>query len=124
VVRSILAVVAGYLVFAVSSALLFGVSGVDPHAAPSATFVVGSIVYGMVFAALAGLVTASLAPRQRFLHAGILASIIWAIALVSLILQFRSGSVWSELATIFLISPAAAAAGFVRDRGITWPFHV
>ena len=116
-VRSAVAVVAGYLVFAASSVLLFRLAGVDPHAAaPPGTFVVGAIIYGIAFAALGGFITATLAPRKPFLHSAVLASLIWMIALVSLVLQFRTGSIWSELATVFLISPAAAAAGFARQR--------
>src|SRR5215211_4376756 len=44
VMRSLAAVVAGYLVFGVSSAILFGVSGQDPHVLPGAGFLVCSLV--------------------------------------------------------------------------------
>lgn len=117
--RSIVAVVSGYLVFSVSSVLLFGVSGIDPHAPPPSTaFALFAITYGLVFAAVGGLLAASLAPRRPFVHAAIVASIIWAIAVVSLIAQLESGSVWTELATIFVFSPGAAAAGYWRDRSV------
>ena len=36
--RSIVAVFAGYLVFGISSAILFGVSGQDPHVLPGGVF--------------------------------------------------------------------------------------
>lgn len=112
--RSVFAIVAGYLVFGVSAALLFSLSGRDPHAAPSAQFAVVSVTYGVLFAGLAGFVAASLSRRRPVLHAGILAAILAAVALLSLALQFRTGSVWSELATLFLMAPAALIGGRMR----------
>ena len=114
--RSVLAIVAGYLVFGVSAALLFGLSGQDPHTVPSVQFAVISITYGVLFAGLAGFVAASLSRARPRFHAGILASIIAAIALLSLALQFRAGSIWSELATLFLMAPAALIGGQLRGR--------
>jgi hypothetical protein len=112
--RSVWAIVAGYLVFGLSAAVLFGVSGVDPHVTPSLLFVIASISYGVFFAALAGFTAASLAPKNAARHSAILAAIIAAIALLSLALQFRSGSVWSEVATLLLMSPAAVLGGQIR----------
>ena len=57
--RSVLAVLAGYLTFAVTGGLLFAVTGVDPHASPTPLVAVGTIVYGMVFAALGGWLAAA-----------------------------------------------------------------
>ena len=82
--RSVMSITIGYLIFGLSAGLLFGLSGRDPHAVPSLLFAIGSIVYGVVFAALAGFAAASLARKKQVLHAGILASIIAAIALLSL----------------------------------------
>jgi len=111
------AIVSGYLVFVVSSVLLFAVSGIDPHAPPpSIAFALFAIAYGLVFAALGGLLAASLAPRKPFAHAALVASIIWAIAAVSLVAQRHAGSVWTELAAIFLFSPVTAAAGYWCDH--------
>ena len=46
--RSVVAVVLGYAVFAVSGGLLFKVAGRDPHAVQELWFVVLAVIYGMV----------------------------------------------------------------------------
>jgi hypothetical protein len=112
--RSVFAVLAGYLVFGLSAAILFGLSRVDPHQPPSTGFAVGSVAYGVFFAAIAGYVAAALAPGRARRHAAILAGIIAGIALVSLILNLGSGSVWSELATALLMAPAVLVGGHLR----------
>jgi hypothetical protein len=111
--RSVLAIVSGYLVFGASAAVLFGLSAQDPHMTPSTRFAVFSTAYGVLFAALAGIVAALLSPTRPTLHAGILAAIIAAIASISLAVQYATGSVWSELATLFLMSPAVLIGGRV-----------
>ena len=113
---SVVAVVTGYLVFGASAAVLFNVSGRDPRATPSIPFAAGSIAYGIFFAGLAGYVAASLAPRQPRRHAALLAIIIATIALVSMVFEFQNGSVWSQLATLLLMAPAAVVGGWLRTR--------
>ena len=75
-VRSVLAVIAGYLVFAVSAILLFRLSGHDPHAPAEIGFVLVTIVYGMLFATLAGFLAALLGKRFEMEHALAVASLI------------------------------------------------
>ena len=53
-VRSVVGVIAGYLVFGVSAALLFGLSGRDPHAHQDVAFVVLSTAYGVACAGVGG----------------------------------------------------------------------
>jgi hypothetical protein len=114
--RSIAGVAAGYLVFALSAVLLFQVSGQDPKSFPELWFLVGSTLYGIAFATLGGFVAAVIAGRRPALHAIVVAAIIGALALVSLIASLGRGSVWSEIAVLFFMTPAAAIGGFIRDR--------
>jgi hypothetical protein len=114
--RSIAGVAAGYLIFALSAVLLFQVSGQDPKSFPELWFLVGSTLYGIVFAMLGGFVAAAIASRRPALHAIIVAALIGALALVSLIASLGRGSVWSEIAVLFFMTPAAAIGGFIRDR--------
>jgi hypothetical protein len=81
-IRSVGAVIAGYALFALSAVLLFGVSGVPPETWPGIRFVVLAIVYGSAFAALAGFVTATLAPRAPLRHAVVVAVLLAAGAVV------------------------------------------
>ena len=47
--RTVIAVIAGYVIFAASAVLLFNLTGHDPHAVASGQFMMVSIVYGMAF---------------------------------------------------------------------------
>ena len=118
-VRSVLAVIAGYLIFGISAGVLFALSGRDPHARPTPAFAAGAVAYGLLFGALAGFVAASIASRRRLVHAAVVAAIIGAIGLLSLAFQQGNGSVWTELATACLFAPAALAGGWLRARRAT-----
>ena len=54
--RTFLAVVAGYLIFALSAVLLFHLTNVDPHSPAAIGFKLLTIAYGLAFATLAGFV--------------------------------------------------------------------
>lgn len=108
--RSIAAVAAGYVVFAASAALLFQLSGVDPQAPSSAGFKIGSIIWGVIFALVAGWLTARVAVRRPGTHAAVLALLIAAGALISL-LASSSTSVWSQVAALVFMAPAAWVGG-------------
>ena len=74
--QSVIAIVAGYLVFGVSSAILFRVSRQDPHLLPTPGFFVCSVVYGTAFATAGGYFTARLAPRRPLIHAAVVAALL------------------------------------------------
>jgi len=116
VLRGILAIVAGYLIFAVSAAALFVVSGRDPHALQPAGFIVIVLLYGIGFAGMSGYVTALIAKRAEIAYVIALASIIALGALVSLFASPRSGAIWSQVGTLLLMVPAALLGGMVRVR--------
>jgi hypothetical protein len=84
--RSVLAVVLGYAVFAVSGGLLFKVAGRDPHAAQDLWFVVLAVIYGMVFAGLIAVGT-TVSPVKS------------------------AGATWSQWSAILLMAPCAWGAG-------------
>ena len=115
-VRSILAVMMGYLTFGLSASLLFGLSGRDPHVTPGVGFLVFAILYGVGFAALGGYLAATVGRRRQVAHAAAVAVIIGIAALVSLVAQAGNGAIWSELATLFLMAPAAVAGADLRRR--------
>jgi hypothetical protein len=114
--RSVLAVLAGYVVFGVSSAILFAASGQDPHLMPGPAFLAAAIAYGAGFSALAGYLAARLAPGRALMHAAALSAIIAVIAAGSMVVQWRAGSIWSELVVLFLLAPAALGGGYLAAR--------
>ncbi len=112
--RSVIAVVAGYLVFAVSAGLLFGLSGRNPKVWPGIGFAVFSTLYGMAFAFAAGCIAARLARGNPVHHAAAEAAMIALVAALSMLLQAQGASIWSEVSVLLFMAPAAAASGFSR----------
>jgi hypothetical protein len=124
--RSIGAVAAGYMVFAASAVLLFQVSGREPHEAASTTFKIGSVAWGAVSALVAGWLTARLAVRRGGTHAAVVAAIIAAGALVSLLMR-PADAIWSQVAALVIMAPCAWIGGVVAARRIRYgrvrPLH-
>ena len=67
--RSVIAIAAGYLIFALSAVALFQLTGQRPHEVADPTFILTSVLYGFVFALIGGYVAARLAPRHPRRHA-------------------------------------------------------
>ena len=109
--RSIGAVAAGYLIFAMSAVLLFQMSGRAPHQAQPLAFEIASVVWGCVFALVAGWLTARIAARKPVLHAAILAGVIALGALGSLIAA--TGAKWTQVAALVVMAPCAWIGGKV-----------
>ncbi len=114
-VRSILAIVIGYAVFAVPSVLLFNVAGIDPHAPPpSGSVVLLCTVYGVFFALLAGWLTVGLVGRRVLWPVLALAAVVAVLAAVSL--AFARDVYWTQLSTLILMAPAVVLGGAIRLR--------
>jgi hypothetical protein len=106
--RSILSVVVGYLIFGASAAILFGVSGQDPHVFPSLAFLIVSTVYGACCAATAGYVAVRIGTERSGVD---VAGLIAVVAVVSLVLHWRAGSSWSDVTVLIFMVPAAVVGG-------------
>jgi hypothetical protein len=113
--RSIGAVAAGYLVFGSSAALLFQMSGHLPHEPAPAGFKIGSIVWGAVFALIAGWLTARIAARRPATHAAVLAGLIALGAVVSLVAGPGS-AIWSQVSALLIMAPCAWIGGLLAGR--------
>ena len=114
--RSIGAVVAGYLVFGLSAVALFRLSGSDPHSAAGAAFMAGSMVWGLLFGAAGGYTAARLAGRRSLAHAGAVGVLLAAIAAVSWLARPGGGAVWTQAAAILLFAPATLLGGWLHSR--------
>ncbi|MCX6132370.1 MAG: hypothetical protein NTU47_01040 [Ignavibacteriales bacterium] len=116
--RSFLAILVGYLVFAVSAVAMFQLSGVDPHQQPGVGFMIGSTIYGVVFAISGGYVSAAIAARKQLMHAGIVAAIIAVAALISIFAQPGFPTHWSQITAIVFMAPSAVLGGWLRERQV------
>ena len=111
VVRNILAVIMGYATFVVSAVLLFQLSGIDPHADPSVGVLILTIIYGMVFSFIGGLLTQLISTTQQLTINYVLAALMAGFATFSL---FKSaGNHYSQVAAIFLFAPASILGGLI-----------
>ena len=114
--RSIGAVAAGYLIFGGSGFLLFQLSGQDPHQPAPPAFKIASIIWGAVFALVAGWLTARIAPKRPATHAGILAGLLGVLAACSLLLAEPGESRWSQVAALVAMAPCAWLGGVIAAR--------
>jgi hypothetical protein len=113
--RSLGVIAAGYLIFGGSAALLFQMSGQPPHDAASLGFKIASILWGAVFALVAGWLTARIAARRPATHAAALAAVIALGAVISLAAG-PAGAKWSQIAALVVMAPCAWIGGLVAPR--------
>ncbi len=113
-VRSVAAVLIGYVVFAGSAVLLFNAAGRDPHAPQSLGFIIFTVVYGILFAGLGGLLAARIAPKKPTVHAALVSLLIALGATVSLLAAPGAGSTWSQWAALIFMAPSAWGATKAR----------
>ena len=111
--RTVLAVVLGYVIFSISAAALFQLTHRAPHAATSIGFASAAVAYGMIFAAIAGVVAHRLARRADLLAPVWLTAIIALGATISLVTTWRQAAHWSQWTAIFLMAPCALVGGAI-----------
>jgi peptidoglycan/LPS O-acetylase OafA/YrhL len=114
--KSILAVLVGYLIFGVSSILLFLIAGVDAKQTPELGFRIWSMFYGIFFAALGGYIAARMAVQRELWHAAAVAIIMAVVVTISLIAQPGGSSIWSHIAVLGFMVPAVILGGILRTR--------
>jgi len=100
--------VLGYLLFAGSAVLLFHITGHDAHAPASISFEFGAIVFGMLFALLAGYIASVIGGRPNYVAAWIVGALIALGAIVSMLLTVVS---WSQVTALIFMAPAAVIGG-------------
>jgi len=111
VLRSLAAVVGGYLIFAFSAFALFALSGRAPHAPQPLWFVVTATLYGIGFAGLGGFFAARVAPARPLLHAATVAVVLALGATVSLLTSPGTSATWSQWTALALMAPSAYVGG-------------
>jgi len=115
VLRSVLAVLAGYLIYAVPTVLLYRTAGQAPLVQPPSGFVLGSALQGILFAFLGGYVAAWIAPLRDRLHAGVVALIIATAALLQAFGRPDASASGTALTALFFVAPSAWLGGVLRS---------
>lgn len=106
-IRNMGAVIAGYLVFALSAGLWFPLMGHKPHVAAPAWFEWATAAYGLLFSLLAGWVARIIG--RSFTLNYVLAGVMFLGAGLSLLLS--AGDHWTQVMTLLLFVPAALFGG-------------
>lgn len=114
--RTVLAVIAGYVIFAVSAVALFQLTHRAPHAPTSVGFALVATTYGMAFAAFAGLAAQRIARRVDLLAPACVALVIALGATVSLVSTWREAAHWSQWTALLLMAPSAMLGGVLARR--------
>ena len=112
--RSVLAVLAGYLIFAACSLALFLFSGHDPYAPAPLTFKAFVIGFGIVLAAVGGFVASTIAGRNPLAHGATLGFLIALIAAISLRALPPGGQGWTQISALVAMAPAAVLGSALR----------
>src|SRR5215472_4900681 len=114
--RTVLAVVAGYLIFAGSAVLLFHLTNVDPHSPAALSFKTFTIAYGLAFAFLSGFVAGNIAWRTDLVCGIALALVIAVGATISMLARPGAGALWTQSAALLLFAPASLAGDWIGRR--------
>ena len=113
-IRKISSVIASYAIFALSSVLLFNLTGHHPHQDAPAAFKIATVIYGVFFSALAGFVLPLMAGEKKPALNFILALVIFLLAAISLITS--KGSHWTQLFAMLIFAPASILGGYLKNR--------
>lgn len=116
VIRTIVGVIVGYVLFLAASASLFLLTGRQPHDPATIDFAVVATVYGMVAALLAGLIAAWISGRPDARAAMFIAALIVLVAIISLFTIPQGGAYWSQIAALIAMAPSALVGGLFYKK--------
>src|SRR5438094_4794978 len=100
-VRSVMALLAGFFALCLPTALLLVISG-TARAVPNTFFLLFAALYFAGFGMLGGFLTATVARRAEFAHASAVAGFITAMLVISLVVERNTGSIWSQMMFLFV----------------------
>lgn len=118
ILRSVAGVFLGYVFFAVCSFAIFRLSGRAPHAPASLSFMATTSAAGIIFAIAGGYLAGWIAGRRPLVHAVVMAVVLALGAAASLAATLGHGAIWSQVAALTLMAPAAVFGGWLRARSL------
>ncbi|RZJ49414.1 MAG: hypothetical protein EOO44_18305 [Flavobacterium sp.] len=113
-IRKILAVIVGYIIFAATALTFFKVFDIEAHSAASTSVMIQTAINGIIFSALAGWITQLIAKTGNLKINYILALLIAAFATFSFLKA--SGEHWTQLMAIFIFAPVSIVGGWLVAR--------
>ncbi|RZK37139.1 MAG: hypothetical protein EOO90_25945 [Pedobacter sp.] len=113
-IRKILAVIVGYIIFAATALAFFKVFDIEAHSSASTSVMIQTAINGIIFSALAGWITQLIAKTDNLKINYILALLIAAFATFSFFKA--SGEHWTQLMAIFIFAPVSIVGGWLVVR--------
>jgi uncharacterized oligopeptide transporter (OPT) family protein len=102
-------VVLGYLLFELLWRGLFRVTATDPHVPSSIRFELGMVVFGLLFALLAGYIASFIGGRPHFVAAWIAGGLVAFTAIAIMIARVVA---WPQMMELFFMAPAVVVGGW------------
>ena len=102
-------IVLGYLLFELLWRAIFQITDTDPHAPASISFEFGAVVFGVLFAVLAGYIAAVIGGRPHFIAAwgaGIL------VGLTAIAIMISKVIAWPQMTQLFFMAPGVVVGGW------------
>lgn len=115
-IRSIVGIVVGYMVFVAATVGLWSAFGYGADEIPSEGFYLFSLILEMLFALCSGYLAALIAGRRAGLHATILAVFFVLVGVASLFASPDRGPWWVPWSTILILAPCVGLGGVLRGR--------
>ena len=115
ILRAIGGALVGYLVFAITGVLLGILSGRNLHADQPFWFMAVTVIYGMAFAGLGGVVASRIAPHRSWAVVGMMGLLALGAAM-SLVTSPAADARWSQWAALLLMAPCAVIAPQLLGR--------
>lgn len=115
--RSVVAVVAGYLFLTLAIFLLFAVWFVDAPVGevdPSWTFIAVAAVWGFFASAAGGYLCGKIARRRPFEHAAALSLLTGVVGVISMFLSFGEEPVGFQLANLVVLMAGCVFGDYLR----------
>jgi hypothetical protein len=117
IIRSVLSVISGYIVFFIAVMLLWSAFGYYPlDEFPTTNFLIISIICEAFFAVGSGYVVALIAGRKELIHAGVLSVIFVVSGILYLFLKLNHYPILIPLSNIFVNAPAILFGSYLRIR--------
>lgn len=110
-IRSVLAVVAGYVVICV---VVLGFSWLVPPTTPASRMLF--VAYGFMAALLGGYVTAAVSGRFPFRHAAALACVGIVLAILSFVFALDDDPLWFHAVNTVVPAGAVLLGGWLKER--------
>lgn len=108
-------ILAGDILFVLLTFAMFKLLGRDPHEAADTQFMVVTAALGALFAIAGGYLAATIA-RKAPVFAGLGVAILITGGALASILIARPASIWSQIAAIVVLAPAALLGAFIRGK--------